>query len=293
MRFSEHIGELRKRLKKVFEVFLVALIIVVFMPSNPLNQLQHLGDYLSLQFLNNTIVSYVLHQVVAYVLPQSWTLIAANGIGEGMEVYFIAALLMATLISMPVMAYETYKFIDPALKAEERKLLYPFVIATSSLFTVGCLFGYLIMAKFLIISLAPFFTASVVSPFIDAAAFYNVVFLVVGASGAAFTAPVFVYALIRLRVIESEFFSRNRVVIWFVIWVITGLFLTPDGGPLLDLVIFLPIMVLVEGAVFLAGRAVRRDPNYRPRNAAPPKCQFCGTKLNPRSIFCPSCGKAN
>ncbi len=70
--------------------------------------------------------------------------------------------------------------------------------------------------------------------------------------GVSFTAPVFVYALIRLRVLEPEFFSKNRVIIWFAIWVVTGLFLTPDGGSLLDLVIFVPIVILVEAAVFLA-----------------------------------------
>jgi len=192
---------------------------------------------------------------------------------------------------MPVIAYETYRFIDPALKPNERKLVYPFVTSTSALLVVGALFGFYILAKFLIIALSPFFVATSTSFQIDSAAFYYVVFLIVGATGVSFTSPVFVYTLIRLRVLEADFFSKNRVVIWFIIWVITGLFLTPDGGPLLDLVIFVPIVAMVEIAVALARRSVKGTSEQRPgtRNLG---CPHCGAKLDHPSLFCSTCGKS-
>ncbi|MGP8125645.1 MAG: twin-arginine translocase subunit TatC [Nitrososphaerales archaeon] len=87
--------------------------------------------------------------------------------------------------------------------------------------------------------------------------------MIIGATGVSFTAPVFVYALIRLRVVEPEFSSKNRVIIWFLVWVVTGLFLTPDGGPLPDVVIFVPIVVLIEGAVLLARHNLGASPLER------------------------------
>jgi sec-independent protein translocase protein TatC len=282
------LGELRSRLKTVFYAFVLILIIVIFLPSDPTQQARHLGDYLTLQFLNNTIVAFLLHQVKGYILPAGWSLLAASGIGEGMEIYFVAALLLALVVCMPVIAFETYKFIDPALREEERRLLYPFVVSTTVLFVVGVLFGYLVISKFLILALAPFFQATSTSFLIDSAAFYYVVFLIVGSTGASFTAPVFVYSLIRLRVIDADFFSRNRVVIWFLIWVVTGLFLTPDGGPLLDLVIFLPIVLLVELAVALGRRAVVRNPGPNPEH----RCKYCAARIKPGRLFCPSCGRS-
>jgi sec-independent protein translocase protein TatC len=192
---------------------------------------------------------------------------------------------------MPVMAYETYKFIDPALSPGERKFIYPFVASTSTLFVVGLLFGYFVLAKFLIIALAPFFVATGVSFQVDAAAFYYVVFLIIGATGVSFTSPVFVYTLIRLRVLEADFFSKNRVVIWFVIWVVTGLFLTPDGGPLLDVVIFIPIVAMVEIAVVLGRRSVRgQGPPPRPKTGI--VCPNCGKSLPRPMLFCDKCGKS-
>jgi sec-independent protein translocase protein TatC len=285
----EHIDELRARLRKVAIVFIIILVVLVFLPADPAYQFQHLNQYVNLQFLTHTVMAAFILNIKDFILPHGWTLIAATGIGEGMEIYFVGALVLALVLSMPVIAYETYRFVDPALNENERKLVYPFVAATSALFIVGILFGYFVLAKFLVIALAPFLTATGISFQLDAASFYYVIFLIIGATGVSFTAPVFIYALISLRVIDAEFFSRNRLVIWFVIWVIAGLFLTPDGGPLLDIVLFVPLVALVEGAVFLAKRRVRGQPGVAPKNV----CQYCSARLAKGNSFCPNCGRFN
>ncbi len=289
-KFTEHIAELRARLKVIFIAFVIVLIVVVLFPANPVQQAEHLGQYVNLQFLQNTVMAAFIHQVKSYLVPKNWQLIAATGIGEPMEVYFVASILISLVLCMPVIAYEAYRFIDPALSEQERRLVYPFVASTTALFAVGVAFGYFVIAKFLVIALQPFFVATGTSPLVDVSAFYYVVFLIIGATGASFTAPVFVYTLIRLRVLDPEFFSRNRVVIWFIIWVVTGLFLTPDGGPLLDIVIFIPIVALVEGAVVLAKHNL---PPASPGGGGPggPRCAYCNSKLSQRNLFCPSCGK--
>ena len=303
MRFTEHLDELRGRLKVVAISFLAIFIVVLLFPSNPANSLQNPGQYLSLQFVQNTVIASFLHRVVGDLLPNPcptgrpptagcWNLIAANGIGEGMEIYFVAALLLTVVLDMPVIAYETYKFIDPALSLSERKFVYPFVLSTTVLFAVGILFGYLAIAKFLIIALAPFFVATGVSFQVGASSFYYVIFLIIGATGVSFTSPVFVYTLIRLRVLDADFFSKNRVVIWFIIWIVTGLFLTPDGGPLLDVVIFLPIVAMVEIAVWLARRSVRGLPPRQKAGPAGVVCPSCGKSLPRPMLFCDSCGKS-
>jgi sec-independent protein translocase protein TatC len=288
--FSEHIAELRRRLKVVAVSFLVILLLVVFFPASPLYSIQNPGQYLNLSFLSNTLIAAFISKVKADLVPAGWQLIAANGIGEPMEIYFVASLLIAVTIDMPVIAYETYRFIDPALNEGERKMIYPFVISATALFAVGILFGYLVLAKFLVAALAPFFQATGTNYLIDAAAFYYVVFLIIAATGVSFTSPVFVYSLIRLQVLEADFFSRNRVIIWFLIWVVTGLFLTPDGGPLLDVVIFLPIVTMVEVAVFFGRRSVKgKAPKATKRGF---RCPHCGADLGTPRLFCDRCGKS-
>lgn len=288
--FSEHVDELRRRLRTVALSFLVIFVTLILFPANPAAALQNPAQYLGLSFIQNTVIAAFLQRVVHDLLPAGWTLLAANGIGEGMEIYFVAALVLAVALDMPVIAFETYRFIDPALSKGERELIYPFVTSTSVLFVGGLLFGYLVLAKFLIITLAPFFLASQIGFLIDASAFCYVIFLIIGATGVSFTSPVFVYTLIRLRVVDAGFFSKNRVIIWFLIWVVTGLFLTPDGGPLLDVVIFVPIVAMVEIAVALGRRRVREEPKPKPRSGI--TCPSCGRTLSKPMLFCEHCGKS-
>jgi sec-independent protein translocase protein TatC len=293
--FSEHIDELRKRLRIVAISFIVILLILIFFPSNPLYSIQNPGQYVSLQFLQNTVIAAFLGRVKTDLLPAGWTLLAAKGIGEPMEIYFVAALILTAAIDMPVIAYETYKFIDPALNEKERALIYPFVTSMSALFVVGLLFGYFALAKFLILALAPFFVSTQTAFLIDAGAFYYVIFLIIVATAASFTSPVFVYTLIRLRVISADFFSKNRLIIWFIIWVVTGLFLTPDGGPLLDLIVFVPIVAMVEIAVALGRRSVRGlPPKYEGQSdkGGGIVCPHCGAHLATPMLFCEKCGKS-
>ena len=293
--FSEHIDELRKRLRVVAISFLVILLILLFFPANPLNAIQNPGQYLSLTFLQNTVIAAFLGRVKTDLLPAGWTLLAAKGIGEPMEIYFVAALIMTVAIDMPFIAYETYRFIDPALNEKERALIYPFVTSTSVLFVVGLLFGYFALAKFLILALAPFFVSTQTAFLVDAGAFYYVIFLIIGATGVSFTSPVFVYTLIRLRVISADFFSKNRLIIWFMIWVVTGLFLTPDGGPLLDVIVFVPIVAMVEIAVVLGRRSVKDPPPKdfgETRREGGIVCPHCGARLATPMLFCEKCGKS-
>jgi sec-independent protein translocase protein TatC len=294
--FWEHLNELRARLKVVAYAVVIVLVIVLFIPVDPAYQLAHLDQYMNLQFVQNTFVAWFLKQVVKDILPPSWHLIGAGGLGEGMEVYFIAGVLLTIAFTMPVIAFEVYKFVDPALKQNERRLVYPFVTATSILFVVGLLFGYFVLAHFLVIFLAPFYSAVQISFNVDAAQFYYVVFLIIAATGASFTSPVFIYALVALRVIDADFFSRNRLMIWFVLWIIAGLFLTPDGGPLLDMVLFLPLVTLIELAVFFGRRQARgKGPALFGTKQEPPekKCMFCASTIPEGQTFCPNCGRAN
>lgn len=293
---SVHLDELRARVKVVFLSFVVILVVLIFFPANPASSVQNPGQYLNLQFLTHTVIAAFLQNIVSYILPPGWVLIGAKGIGEGMEIYFVAALILAFALDMPVIAYETFKFIDPALKPEERKLIYPFIISASALFLGGIIFGYFVLARLLVIALAPFYLSAVISPQVDAASFYYVTLLIIAATGISFTTPVFVYSLIRLRVVSADLFSNNRVVVWFIIWVVTGLFLTPDGGPLLDLVIFVPIVAMVEVAVWLGRRSVRGGGPAPSRLKPPPpkwevKCPTCGKLQTRPTLFCEYCGR--
>src|SRR3989475_5832109 len=281
MRFTEHLGELRKRFKVVFLTLLVIFVILLLVPRNPYEFLTLTGTY-------NPLVSIFLDRIVQDILPAGWTLIGFH-VNEGLEIVLVASLVLAVAFDIPVIAYETFRFIDPALKENERKLVYPFVISSSILFLVGLAFGYFILAKFLLIALTPFFVAGHLELTIEGADFYYVVFLTVFFSGVAFTIPIFVYLIIRFGIVEASFFSKNRLYIWFGTYIVTAV-ITPDGGPVLDVILFFPVIALLELAVFM-GKRFRRGETRAASTGR--RCSYCDSPLDPSQVFCTKCGKAN
>ena len=267
-------------MKVAFISFAVLLGIFLLAPAEPANALNFTGTYVP-------FVAFFLARVKLDLLPAGWTLIA-NHLNEPLEVYIVASIVLAAIFNAPIMAYEAIKFVSPALTEKEKGILYPFVVSASSLFVVGILFGYIFLAKFLFVALGPFFITAQAQPFIDVADFYFIVFLSIGMSGIAFTIPVYVFILIRFRILSPETFRHNRVIIWVIVYAVTAV-VTPDGGPLLDLILFIPIIVLLELAVLLGARSIK--------NLGPPAgptvltCRYCDAKTG-GNIFCPNCGKA-
>lgn len=265
----------------IFLSLVVLLVIFLVVPRDPSRFLNFTGTY-------SPLVSFLLDRIVSDILPAGWTLIGFR-LNEPLEVLLVASLILALGFDMPVIAYETYRFIDPALTESERSMVYPFVLSSSTLFAVGMLFGYYILVKFIFISMAPFFVSTHASFTIDLADFYFVIFMTVLASGVAFTAPVFVFALLRFGVVDVGFFAKNRVLIWFGVYIVTAI-TTPDGGPLVDVVLFLPIIALLELSIFLGRRySGHRETTQKGKGG---RCLYCGSSLGADEVFCSNCHRS-
>jgi len=272
---AEHLDELKRRFKVSILSFAVLLAIFMLAPANPFGGFSITGTYVP-------FVAFFLARIKLDLLPPGWTLIA-GAISDPLKIYIIASIVLAMVFNSPIFGYEVVKFVSPALKESEKRLVYPFVASATTLFVVGVLFGYFFLAKFLFIAIAPFYATTQAIPTIYVADFYSIVFLVIAMSGIAFTTPVYVFLLIRFRVVAPETFSKNRVIIWIAVYIATAV-VTPDGGPILDLILFIPIIVLLELAVWLARRTIKGLPSDR--------CSYCGAILG-GALFCPNCGKAS
>jgi sec-independent protein translocase protein TatC len=316
MSLREHLSELKRRFKIAFLSFVILLVILLIVPADP-------GEFLSQGYTGFTpVIAFFISRVKLELLPAGWKFIVVS-INEPLEVYIVASVLFAVIFNSPIFAYETIKFISPGLKETERKLIYPFVAANGGLFAFGAVFGYFFLAKFLLAALTPFFIFTGASPpTIDLANFYFIVFLTIGMSGIAFTVPVYVYTLIRFGVIQAASFRKNRIIIWAVTYILCAI-ITPDGGPLLDVLLFVPIITLLEIAVFIGGRSragvlkkqareeARTAQSTPPSGPAPPPppaspgasatsiqvsgapvCPYCKYPVAAGTPFCPNCGRA-
>lgn len=284
----EHVVELSGRLRVVFYSLIIATTFFMVFPANA-------------SFLKNPLVFYdpiialVLQQVVNDVLPSGIQLIAGEFTAP-LEIYLIASVILGIAVSSPVIAFEIYRFVDPALYPEERKAVYPFVLSFTTLFFIGAVFGYKVLAPFMFWAMLPFFRLTNSLFIINVMDFYNLVFITTLVTGFAFTLPVFFVLLVRFGIIKTTYVTTRRRYIYAAMYIITAV-ATPDGGPLADIALFVPMVILLEIAVLFGKRyeknAVgRTSPFLLPAKAVYTKCRFCGELLASRAGFCPVCGKA-
>ena len=283
MPFWDHVSELAKRLKTVLYVLVVSTVLFMVLPSN-LNFLTN-----PLQFYD-PLVALILRQIRAQILPPDVTLIGYE-LTVPLELYMIASFIMGFAVSIPVIAYEIYRFVDPALYPHERRAVYPFVLSFTALFIVGAAFGYVILMPFMIWGLFPFFTAMGAARIISIMDFYTMVLTSTVLSGLIFTWPVFFILLVRFGVLQTSMITKNRKYVYAAMYIITA-FVTPDGGPLADVMLFIPMAALTEVAVFFGKRYEKSRPATEMPTRAVNRCKFCSAELEPGKLFCDSCGRS-
>ncbi len=282
--FWEHIGELAKRLKIVIYTLVVSTIVIMVLPTN-------LSFFTNPFEFYDPLVTVILRTVREHILPPNVKLIGLE-ISAPIELYVVASFIFGVVVTAPVFAYEIYKFIDPALYPHERKDIYPFLASFLILFITGLSFGYLLLTPLLVRATFPFFTAVGAELVISITDFYNIVFITTVVTGLTFTFPVFFVLLVKYGIIGTDVFRKNRKYVYIGWFIITAI-ITPDGGPIADLALFAPTILLMEIGVLFARRyekegKVRRISLFGEQL----KCKFCGAEISTESVFCLRCRKS-
>jgi len=282
----EHIAELSKRVRVVFYAVIIGTTFFMVFPANP--------SFLQNPFaFYDPIIALVLQQIVKDALPTGIQLIAGQ-VTAPLAIYFIASVILGIAVSSPVIAYEAYKYVSPALYSHEKRAVYPFVASFTILFIIGAAFGYRILTPFILWAMIPFFRLASALPIVNVMDFYNLVFITTLASGFSFTMPVFFVLLVRFGIIKTSYVTTRRRYVYAALYIVTAV-VTPDGGPVADIALFVPMALLLELAIFFGKRYEKNRPTqatFREEKQVYLKCRFCGELLTMNDVFCPACGKS-
>jgi len=156
-------------------------------------------------------------------------------------------------------------------------------------------FGYKVLAPFILWGMLPFFILTSSLPIVNVMDFYNLVCITTLVSGFSFTMPAFFVLFVKFGIIKTSYITTRRRYIYAALYIVCAI-VTPDGGPLADIALFVPMAILLEVAVFFGRR-------YEKEHAgelllAPTekqvygKCRWCGSLLTQADVFCPTCGKS-
>ncbi len=237
--FFDHLEELAGCLRTWLLSLVVSTLVFLVVPGGP-------GAY-------KPLVLELLSSIQLYLLPPSVHLISGDFVAP-MMLYFTAAAILGFIATSPVLGYEVYRFVSPGLLEEEKRSARPFTLAFTLSFLGGCLFGLFIVFPMVMWGAQSFIVWTGAEPLIKITDFYNLLFLTTIASGVSFTFPVAFILLVKYHVLSTRIVAgKNRVYLWLGTYLITGL-ITPDGNPISDILLFLPVIGMIELAVRIAGR---------------------------------------
>jgi sec-independent protein translocase protein TatC len=155
----------------------------------------------------------------------------------------------ALVIALPVLLYQAYAFILPALTTREKRVIVPFLMGVPILFVAGVVFGYFVVlpaaTKFLLN-----FNQNQFNIQIRAKDYYGFFTLTLAVMGLIFQLPIGILALTRLGIVTPEQLSENRRYAYVVLLVIA--MLLPGTDPVTMLIEAAPLILLYELSLIMA-----------------------------------------
>jgi sec-independent protein translocase protein TatC len=230
----QHLGELRDRLV-VAAIAIVITTGIAFYFGTPIIRL--LLVPVDCQF----IPTYVCHEPPTHLVAFSPT--------ENFTTYFRVALFAGIALAMPVILYEIYAYIDPALLPSERRFVRFMGLPVIFLFVLGMSFCYFVLLpnaiKFLIN-----FGSEVIENQLRASDYLSFVTVFILGLGVVFEVPVIIYALVRIHVVSRDWLTKQRRYVFLLVFVI-GAIITPTPDPFNQTLVAIPMYLLFElGLVF-------------------------------------------
>lgn len=173
---------------------------------------------------------------------------------EGFSVAMRLALFGGTLLASPILLYQLWAFVNPALTARERKWTVPIVGALAVLFSGGVVFGYVILPRGLEFLLG---IQSGLDPIIGVGSYISLALRFLLVFGLAFEFPVFLFAAAASGLLSSKQLAQGRR--WAVlIIVVLGAVVTPTGDPLTLMALSVPLYLLYEVTIILVKLILRK-----------------------------------
>ena len=129
------------------------------------------------------------------------------GVGEPFTTTLTVCFYFAILFTLPVLLYEVYAFVVPALSPNERRIASPLMIAAPALFMIGVVFTYLSCCRPR--SSSSRATTASTSTLVQAKPLYTFEVVTMGAIGLAFQLPLVLLGLHRLGVINGSTLTRH------------------------------------------------------------------------------------
>jgi len=204
------------------------------------------------------IVTFVFHErIMEWLtgpLPDDKKLVTL-GVTEPFTTSVKVSFIAAIAIALPILLWQAWAFLAPAVEPHFERVILVFVLLAMTLFVCGVLFMYYIVLPRALDFLTSY-DDNIYDIQIRASYYYSFAAMTLLAGGLAFLMPIFVLALVRLRVLTSDRLRKNRRIAYVVLLVFA--ILLPTVDPISLAFETIPLLVLYEMSVWLSVLMERR-----------------------------------
>lgn len=179
---------------------------------------------------------------------------------DGLAARMRIAVFGGLILALPVIFWQIWRFVAPALHRNERKYAVGFIVSTVLLFSLGAYIAYWTLGRSLEFLIS--WSGSGVEQAYQITKYVNLVFFMVLAFGIGFLFPVLIVFLQLVEVVKpAQLVKQWRWAIMIIF--VTAATMTPDGSPVSLFALSLPMCFLYAVSVgigyFVAWRRKRRD----------------------------------
>lgn len=232
------------------------------MEDKELNLVDHLDELR--KRLIFTVISFIAFFIVGFVFVEeiyNWFVrdldvkLIVLGPSDIIWIYFMLASVIAIAGTIPVLAFQIWLFVKPALKPVERKISLSYVPALFILFLIGLAFGYFAIFPIIMQFLVELGGEMVVTNF-TAEKYFRFIMYTTLPFGFLFELPVVTMFLTSLGIINPYRLQKVRKYAYFILIVVAVIISPPD--PMSDIIVSVPLLFLYEISINLSKITYKR-----------------------------------
>lgn len=241
MTLTEHLAELRVRIIRSALAVAIGMVLIIAFYDQVLD------------FLLQPYVDLCERKPQDFCDPELFIFSPTEGLATRVRVGLYGGIVVA----LPVLLWQAWRFIVPALNAKEKKWAVPVVIVSVLLFLAGGALAYYSIGQALEFLIG--WSGSDVGQVFSVQSYVSLIGLMIFAFGLGFMLPVFVFGAQAFGVVTPRRLLSSWRIAVVVIAVISAV-ITPSGDPVTMAMLGIPMMVLYFLAILLGWLVVRRRP---------------------------------
>ena len=171
-----------------------------------------------------------------------------TGLAEQFVIHMKTALCAGVLCASPYTLYKLFRFVSPALYANERRFALPIVVGGYVMFMLGVLISYYLIFPLTFRFLGTYQVSEDVVNMISLQSYMSTLTLMSISMGIVFEMPVVAWLMARMGLLTASFMNRYRRHAIVVILIVAAI-ITPTSDIFTLLMVSLPMWLLYEVSV--------------------------------------------